>query len=65
MPEDQLLVSERVHKAKHGGWVINLSNVDVPDEGFALLARGPGFIPTPRFNRTRTQLDALHNSNRV
>ena len=58
-------VSERARKAKNGGWVINLSNVDVPDEVFALLARGPGFIPTPRFNRTRTQLDALHHSNQV
>ncbi|KAK3752205.1 hypothetical protein QZH41_008046 [Actinostola sp. cb2023] len=58
--------SARAKMAKERGWVINLSSVEaVPNEVFALLARGPGFVPNPKFDRIRTQLDAMHHANQI
>ena len=44
--------------------VRNLSNVEVPTYSIAVLSYGPGWIPTPSFNKDQFWIDGVNASNK-
>ena len=55
----QLLI-DRADRALERNLVINFTDVEVPKLSVAILSYGPGFIPTPSFNRNQFALDATN-----
>ena len=48
--------------------MINLIDPDklrIPNEAISVLSKGPGFVPTPKFDREKFRLDATNCENRL
>ena len=52
------------HYAIENKLVRNLTDVEVPPFSIAVLSYGPGWIPTPVFNKNQYKIDALNAANK-